>query len=76
MYLPILTIWMSSLSFLRISGVDFVLFLFQFFMKIMSANRIGRDGTPHVAASHLDLFCLPMSHKMDARLIWVKVSIL
>ena len=23
-------------------------------------------------ASHLGLFCLPMSHKKDARLIWVK----
>ena len=42
----------------------------------MSANSIGRDGTQHVAASHLDLFCLPISHKKDARLIWVKVSIL
>ena len=24
------------------------------------------------AASHLGLYCLPMSHKKDARLIWVK----
>ena len=23
------------------------------------------------AASHLGIFCLPMSHKKDARLIWV-----
>ena len=41
-------------------------------MKIMSANRIASDGTPRFAASHLGLFCLPMSHKKDARLIWVK----
>ena len=27
---------------------------------------------PHFAASHLGLFYLPMSHKKDARLIWVK----
>ena len=27
---------------------------------------------PRFAASHLGLFCLPMSHKKDARLIWVK----
>ena len=27
------------------------------------------------AASHLGLFCLPMSHKRDARLIWVKMFI-
>ena len=25
------------------------------------------------AASHLGLFCLPMSHKKDVRLIWVNV---
>ena len=25
------------------------------------------------AASHLGIFCLPMSHKKDARLIWVKL---
>ena len=37
----------------------------------MSANRIAPDGTPHFAASHLRLFCLPMSHKKEARLIWV-----
>ena len=27
------------------------------------------------AASHLGLFCLPMSHKKDARLIWVKIMV-
>ena len=36
-------------------------FLFHFSMKIMSANRIAPDGTPRFA-SHLGLFCLPMSH--------------
>ena len=40
-------------------------------MKIMSASRIAPDGTPRIAASHLGLFCVPMSHKKDARLIWV-----
>ena len=47
-------------------------FLFHFSMKIIAASRIGPDGTPQNAASHLRLFCLPMSHKKDARLIWVK----
>ena len=42
-------------------------------MKIKIANRIAPDGTPPFAASHLGLFCLPMSHKKDARLIWVKL---
>ena len=48
-------------------------FLFHFSMKIMVhvANRIAPDGTPRFAASHLGLICLPMSHKKDARLLWV-----
>ena len=41
-------------------------------MKFLHANRIAPDGTPHSAASHLGLFCLPMSHKRDARLKGVK----
>ena len=44
-----------------------VSFLFHFLMTIMLANRIAPDGTPPFAASHLGLFCLPMSHKKDAR---------
>ena len=43
-------------------------FLFHFSMKFMKANRIAPDGKPRFAASHLGLFCLPMSHKKDARL--------
>ena len=46
-------------------------FLFHFSMKIMSANRLAPDGRPRFVVSHLGLFCLPMSHKKDARLIWV-----
>ena len=40
-------------------------------MKFLCANRIAPDGMPHSAASHLGLFCLPMSHNRDARLILV-----
>ena len=36
------------------------------------ANKIAPDGMPRSAASHLGLFCLPMSHKRDARLKLVK----
>ena len=50
-------------------------FLFHFLMKILSANRIAPDGTPRFATSHLGLFCLPMSHKKDARLIWVETKV-
>ena len=49
-------------------------FLFHFSMKIKIANRIALDGTPRFAASHQGLFCLPVSHKKDARLIWVNIS--
>ena len=42
-------------------------FLNNFLMKILLANRIAPDGTPRFAASHLGLFCLPMSHKRDTR---------
>ena len=67
---PILIIWMrlSAFSFLGSAGVLFLS------MKFMKANRIAPDGTPRFAASHLGLFCLLMSHKKDARLIWVKRS--
>ena len=37
-------------------------------MKVLLANRIAPDGTPRSAASHLGLFCLPVTHKRDARL--------
>ena len=43
-------------------------YLFHFSMKFLQANKIAPDGTLHSAASHLGLFCLPMSHKRDARL--------
>ena len=43
-------------------------------MKIMSANRITPNGTPRFVASHLGLYCLPMSHKKDARLICFNFS--
>ena len=46
---------------------ELCLYLFHFAMKFMQANRIAPDGTPHIAASHLGLFSLPiytyMTHK-------------
>ena len=41
-------------------------------MKFIKASRIAPDGMPCFAASYLGLFCLLISHKKDARLIWVK----
>ena len=36
-------------------------------MRLMQANTMAADGTP-CFASHLGLFCLPLSHKKDAML--------
>ena len=44
-------------------------------MKFMLANRIVLDGTPRFEASHLGLFCLPMSHKKDPRLIRLNFTV-
>ena len=35
------------------------------------ANNGESDQMLHFATSHLGLHCSPMSHKKDARLIWV-----
>ena len=43
-------------------------FLFHFSIKFLQANRIAPDWMPRSAASHLGLYCLPMSHKKDTRL--------
>ena len=40
---------------------------FHFSPKFIKANRIAPDGTPRSAASHLGLYCLPVSDLKDAR---------
>ena len=37
------------------------------------ANSGDLDQTPHSVESDLGLHCLHISHKKDARLIWVKI---
>ena len=56
------------------------LVLFNFSMKFLLSNRIAPDGTlqnmasmPGSAELNLGLYCLPMSHKRDARLKGVNV---
>ena len=44
------------------------------FKRNLSANSGQPGQTPHFAASDLVLHCLLMSHKKDARLIWVKTT--
>ena len=46
--------------------------LFKFKKKLLFANSGEPDQTPRFVASDLVLHYLPMSHKKDARLIWVK----
>ena len=41
----------------------------------MQANSGDPDQTPHSVASDLGLHFLPMSHKKDARHIWVKMQL-
>ena len=41
----------------------------------MQANSGGPDQMPHSVASDLSLHYLPMSHKKDARYIWVKMQL-
>ena len=57
----------STFSFRGVRS-DFY-FLSHFSMKFLCANRIAPDGMPQNAASHLGLYCLPMSHKRDTWLI-------
>ena len=54
---------------------NFNFFISQFSMKFLCENRIAPDGMLRSAASHLGLYCLPMSHKKDARLIRVKIHV-
>ena len=39
---------------------------------MLEANSGDPDQKPHSPASDLGLYYLPMSHKNDARLIWVR----
>ena len=43
--------------------------------KLLYANSGEPDRTSRFAASGLGLHCLPISHKLDARLKWVKLSL-
>ena len=48
-----------------------VLFIFiQILNELLFLNSGEPDQTPRFAASGLVLYCLPMSHEKDARLIW------
>ena len=42
-----------------------------FFDEYHVSKQYSPDWRPRFAASHLGLFCLPLSYKKDARLLWV-----
>ena len=51
-------------------------FIFFVFISFFYENHVSKQNSPRwdtvFAASHLGPFCLPMSHKKDTMLIWVK----
>ena len=53
--------------------------VFFIFIQILIEHSVSNSGvpdqTPRTGASDLDLCCLPMSHKKDARLIWVYLNL-
>ena len=59
-----------QVSVYRTNG-PLVSFLFHYSMEFIKANRSVPDGTPRFAASHPGLFCVPMTHKKNAGLIWI-----
>ena len=63
----ILINWTSPFPILGVPGIFFS-FLFYFEKIFVLANSEDPDQTPR---SDLGLHCLPVSHKGDARLIWV-----
>ena len=52
--------------------VFFIFFFLQILKETSEANSGGPDQTLRFAASDLVLHCLPMSHKKETRLIWIK----
>ena len=65
MDLPITINWMSPILFLGALGVIFILFFFSFFDGIL----LSKQNSSSWDAAFCGLFCLPMSHKKDARFI-------
>ena len=52
--------------------------VFYFFIQISIEHSVTNSEpgqTPRSVVSDLGLCCLHMSHKMDARLIWVKIQL-
>ena len=65
---------MSPFPILGLMGVFFH-FYSNFKRNFCKQNSEEPDQTPHFAASDLVLHFLHMSHKKDARLIWVNCTV-
>ena len=60
----------SIYVFMVVGGIFFI--FIQTFKETSVSRQWRPDQKPHFAASELGPLCFPMSHKKDARLIWVK----
>ena len=73
MYFPILINWESPIPILGLlGGISHVYSNFKRNISLLTVENLIRRRV--FAASDLVLHCLPMSHKKDARLIWVKCT--
>ena len=59
----------QSIFIIRVVGWYFS--FFKIFIELSISKQCNPDQTLHSSASGLGLHCLPMSHKEDARLIWI-----
>ena len=55
--------------------MNFFSFLFKLQKKLLLVNSGDPDQTRHIVASDLVMHCLPMFHKKNDRLIWVKLFV-
>ena len=72
MFFPVIINWTSPFPILGLLGdiFHFHSYLKRNFCKQTVENLIRRG----FAASDLELHCLPMSHKKNARFIWIKMT--
>ena len=73
MYFPIFINWTSPFPFLGLLGVICLFFFNSKFKRNICKETMENLIRFTFAASGLVLHCLPMSHKKDARLIWVNL---
>ena len=75
----VVSVW-RGFSFLWVLGMGYVILLWHSLSlpyNYFDGNLVSKQNSPRWDAAfcgiNLKLFCLPMSHKKDARLIWVNL---